>query len=160
MIVPRNKFNYSSSLHKAMMNYMPSFILHINPIIHSTRYRGERITENQIKVIMLLFHKGKTSPGTISFMLNIQKGSLTGVLKSLRAMDMIQRVQIDGDERSYIVSLTGTGFDFVYYHRSECDRRMERLFSEMKDDEKNTIESGLSALTRYLDTRGKNDERP
>ena len=155
----QNKIVYSSSLHEALMDYMPYFILHIDPIIHSARFQGERITENQIKVIMALYHGGTSSPGIISRVLNIQKGSLTGVLKSLRAAGLIHRELIDGNERSYKVSLTGTGYEFVSHHLSECDSRMESLFNEIKDDEKNTIESGLRAFTNYLEIRGGNNER-
>jgi len=150
----------SLSLYDVIIDLMPAFVLNIDPIFHSARFSGERITDYQIKVVMLLFHHGDAKPGFISRTMNIQKGSLTGVLKSLRSSGMIGRRRIDGNDRSYFVSLTEKGKDFVEHHLLECQRDINRLFEDMKADEKRAVTSGLQILTHYLGKIGERDERP
>jgi DNA-binding MarR family transcriptional regulator len=150
----------SPGLYDVIVDLMPAFILNIDPIFHSARFRGERVTDYQIKVVMLLFHHGDAKPGFISRTMNIQKGSLSGVLKSLRSSGLVERRQIDGNDRSYFVSLTERGKDFVEHHLLECQRDINRLFEDIKEDEKRAVTTGLQILTRYLGKIGEPDERP
>jgi DNA-binding MarR family transcriptional regulator len=150
---------YSSNLHKLILEYMPFFIRQIDPIVHQAGFGDVKLTDHQFKVIMLLNHRGPSSPGLISRMLNIQKGSLTAVLKTLRAADLIYRRQIEGNERSYLVDLTVGGREFVKHHLLECDRQFGELFAEMGDEERNVVEKGLSTLNRYLELKGADYER-
>lgn len=150
---------YTATLHKLIVDYMPFFIRQIDPIVHRAEFQDERLTDYQFKVIMLLNHRGSSSPGFISRMLNIQKGSLTAVLRSLKKSGLIQREQIDGNDRSYLVDLTESGRDFVARHLAECDRRFAELFSEISDSDRKTVETGLETLNRYLESRGAQNER-
>jgi DNA-binding MarR family transcriptional regulator len=156
----RNESVESLSLYDVIIDLMPAFVLNIDPIFHSARFRGERVTDYQIKVVMLLFHHGDAKPGFISRTMNIQKGSLTGVLKSLRSSGLVERLQIDGNDRSYFVSLTEKGKDFVEHHLLECQQDINRMFEDMKADEKRAVTTGLQILTRYLCKNGERDERP
>lgn len=138
---------------------MPFFIRQIDPIVHRADSQEEPLTDYQFKVVMLLNHRGSSSPGFISRMLNIQKGSLTAVLRSLRKSGLIQREQIDGNERSYLVDLTESGRDFVVRHLVECDRRFGELFADITDSDRKAVEVGLETLNRYLERRGEQNER-
>lgn len=146
-----------SILYESIMDLMPQFVLHIDPIVHSSRFRGMRINDNQVKVLMMLYHAGKVSPGFITHHLNIQKGSLTGVLRSLRRKELIVREDVEGDERSYCVALSKLGKEFIVHHITECRKETGMLFDEMKEADQHQVKQGLETLIRYLKTRGGSD---
>jgi DNA-binding MarR family transcriptional regulator len=135
----------------SLMDFIPQFILHIDPIVHHTEHEGRRITENQIKVIMMLHYTREASPGHISDVLNIPKGSLTTVLRSLRQDGFVSRRMNALDERSYTVTLTGKGSRFVEFHVGRCHEQLDRLFSEMNDSELLAAREGFQQTTQYLE---------
>lgn len=61
----------------SIMDFIPQLILHIDPIVHHTEREGRRMTENQIKVIMMLHYTREASPGHISDVLNNPKDHTT-----------------------------------------------------------------------------------
>lgn len=143
-----------SILYESIMALMPQFVLHVEPIVHQSRFRGMRMRENHVKVMMLLHHTGKASPGFITHHLNIQKGSLTAVLRNLRHKGLIEREALENDERSYRVFITETGEEFVTEHMAVCEQQIGTVFGEMDSGEKQQVEKGLDILTRYLRSLG------
>ena len=143
-----------SILYERIMDFMPQFILHVDPVVHQAQFRGMRLNENQIKVMMMLHHAGKASPGFITHHLNIQKGSLTAVLRNLRHKGLIGREAVDGDERTYRVFPTEEGKEFIAEHMNECERRLGDMFRDMDHEERENVERGLNLLTRYLKSVG------
>ncbi|MDF1567276.1 MAG: MarR family transcriptional regulator [Spirochaetaceae bacterium] len=136
-----------------LMDFIPQFILHIDPIVHHTEHEGRRMTENQIKVIMMLHYTREANPGDISDVLNIPKGSLTTVLRSLRQDGFVSRRMTPLDERSYNVMLTDKGSRFVEFHVGKCHEQLDRLFSEMNDSELLAAREGFMHMTQYLERR-------
>ena len=154
------EWEFDVPLHGAIMDLIPQIVLHVDPIVYAGEFRGMKISDYQIKVLMLLHHAGKASPGFISRHLNIQKGSLTAVLKSLRKLEMIVREEVDGDERSYRVSLTDLGREFVEQHQNRCDKGFGELLDGMGEEDRNEAKNGLRVLIRHLEARGESHERP
>ena len=151
--------DYSSPLHETLLEFLPQFYRFINPIIHVAEYKGHRMTEYQIKVIMFLSMQGASTPGEISRTLDIQKGSLTGVLKSLLALGLVNRNRHDHDERSYHVFLTASGRDFVRFHLDTCNSRLSELFEDIGENDRGVVENGLRTLTIYLKAKGNDPKR-
>lgn len=146
-----------SILFETIMDLMPQFVLHVDPIVHRSRYRGMRLSENHIKVMMLLHHAGEASPGFITHHLNIQKGSLTAVLRNLRSKGFVSRKSMDGDERSYKVCITTEGEEFVTWHLAECEKKLGHVFGRMDHRDRRQVSRGLDVLTKYLRKLGGPD---
>lgn len=149
----------ASALNEALLDFLPQFYRLINPIVNTSEYEGRRLTEHQIKVIMLLSLRGASSPGEISQALNIQKGNLTGVLKVLMASGLVARRKDEGDERSYRVFLTAAGEEFVRLHRQASHVKLSELFSAMAEPDRKLAEQGLRIVTTYLKSEGNDNER-
>ncbi len=97
-------------LEQSIVFLMRYFVVHINPILHRTSYQGRSFSEYEIIVPMALSLMGAMRPTDLSRDLCIEKGSMTSILKRLRDMGLIERVEIPNNERSYRVRLTEAGF--------------------------------------------------
>jgi DNA-binding MarR family transcriptional regulator len=130
--------------------FMRYFIAHINPVLHRTRYGDRSYTEHEIIVTMALHVVGPTRPSDLSRGLSIEKATMTSVLRRLRDLQLIERRDIPGDERSYLVALTPAGRDFVRHLEAQRRRGFERLFGAMAADEIAAAVKGIDLITGYL----------
>ena len=137
-------------LDQSVTAFMRYFIAHINPILHRTRYGGRSYSEHEIIVTMALSVVGPMRPSGLSRGLSIEKGSMTSVLRRLRDLQLIERRDIPGDERSYLVALTPAGRDFVGHLEAQRRRGFERLFAAMAPDDAVAAAKGVDLITGYL----------
>ena len=143
-------------LEQSIVYLMRYFVVHINPILHRTSYRGRSFSEYEIIVPMALSLMGAMRPTDLSRDLCIEKGSMTSILKRLREMAMIERVEIPNNERSYLVQLTEEGRAFVRHLEAQRSSEFRRLFAEMSDDEAKTVARGIDRLADYLQKHEEN----
>lgn len=129
---------------------MRYFLPHINPVLHRTRYGGRNYLEYEIIVIMALQAIGPTRPSGLSRGLSVEKGTMTSVLRRLRDLQLIERRDIPGDERSYLVALTPAGRDFVRHLEAQRRRGFERLFAAMAPDDAALAAKGVDLIAGHL----------
>jgi DNA-binding MarR family transcriptional regulator len=137
-------------LDQSVTAFMRYFLAHINPILHRTQYRGRSYSELEIIVTMALSVVGPMRPGGLSRGLSIEKGTMTSVIRRLRELRLIERREIPGDERSYLVALTPAGGDFIRHLEAQRRRGFERLFGAMAADEIAAAVKGVDFITDYL----------
>jgi DNA-binding MarR family transcriptional regulator len=130
--------------------FMRYFIAHINPILHRTRYGGRNFTEHEIIVTMALHVVGPSRPGDLSRGLSIEKATMTSVLRRLRDLQFIERRDIPGDERSYLVALAPAGRAFVRHLGDQRRRGFERLFAAMAPEDAAAAAKGLDLIAGCL----------
>ena len=151
---------FSEPMYKAIMDFLPVFHRVIHPVVNRAEVGERKLLENHIKIIAVLCFENKPlTPGRISRIIGIQKGSLTRMMNSLEELKLIERCSKKENERSYSVSLTPEGFSFFSDHNKYCDRRFAEIFSEMNDEDKNKVYTGLDILNRYLSDKGFEDEK-
>jgi DNA-binding MarR family transcriptional regulator len=75
---------------------------------------------------------------------------MTSVLRRLRDLRIIERRDVPGDERSYLVALTPTGRDFVRHLEAQRRRGFERLFAAMAPAAAAAAVKGVDLITGYL----------
>jgi DNA-binding MarR family transcriptional regulator len=130
--------------------FMRYFVVHINPILHRTLYRGRSYSEHEIIVSMGLGVVGALRPTDLSRGLAIDKGTLTSVLRRLRGLGLVERRDLPGDERSYIVALTDEGRAFVAHLDHQRRERFRVLFVDMDAEEIAAAARGFDLLTAHL----------
>ena len=137
-------------LDQSVVGFMRYFIAHINPVLHRTRYGDRSFTEHEIIVTMALHVVGPTRPSELSRGLSVEKATMTSVLRRLRALQIIERRDIPGDERSYLVALAPAGRAFVRHLDDQRRRGFERLFGAMAPDAAVVAAKGLDMIASYL----------
>jgi DNA-binding MarR family transcriptional regulator len=130
--------------------FMRYFLVHINPILHRTRYRGRNYSEYEIIVCMALHIAGPARPGDLSRGLSIEKATMTSLLRRLRELQLIARRDVPGDERSYLVALTPVGGEFVRHLEAQRRRGFEQLFGAMAPGAAAAAAKGLDLIAGYL----------
>jgi len=137
-------------LDRSVYAFMRYFIAHINPVLHRTRYGDRNFTEHEIIVTMALHVVGPARPSDLSRGLSVEKATMTSVLRRLRELQFIERRDIPGDERSYLVALAPAGRAFVRHLDEQRRRGFERLFGAMAPDAAAAAAKGLDLITGYL----------
>jgi DNA-binding MarR family transcriptional regulator len=137
-------------LDASLDRFMRYFLVHINPILHRTEYRGRSYSEYEIIVVMALGHVGPTRPIGLSKGLKIEKGTLTSLIRRLRELGLVTKRSIPGDERSYLVALTAAGRAFRQHLDRQRHRQMRALFAAMDPEQIVAVARGFDLLSAYL----------
>ena len=143
-------FEIVDTLANSFDHFMRPFLVRINPILHGTVWRGKRFTESHIIVMMAVRLNNPLSPSELSRALRMQKGSLTTIIRNLCQFRMIERQDTPGDERSYRLTITSTGLDFVEHMAKQRRAGFRQLFAEMSEPQCQQVTSALDTLINYL----------
>lgn len=147
---PESRFETIDALGNTFDRFMRPFLVHINPILHGTVWRGKRFTENHIIVMMAVKLTGPLSPSELSRAFRMQKGSLTTIIRNLCQFGMIERQDTPGDERSYRLVITSLGLDFVNHMAEQRQAGFRQLFVGMPEQHCQQVISALDILIDYL----------
>ncbi|MCW0001823.1 MarR family transcriptional regulator [Pararhizobium sp. YC-54] len=137
-------------LDRSISGFMRYFFVHINPILHRTEFEGRSYSDYEIIVCMALNSDGSMRPIDISRGLRLNKGSLTSVLRRLKELELIRRLDIPGDERSYRVALTAKGVQFVRHLEEQRLRMFRQLFDNMTSKDIGATARGFDLISSYL----------
>jgi DNA-binding MarR family transcriptional regulator len=83
---------------------------------------------------------------------------MTSVLRRLRNLQLIERRDIPGDERSYLVAQTPAGRAFVQHLEEQRRRGFERLFGAMAPEDAAAAAKGVDLITGYLRKMEQNND--
>lgn len=142
--------NSSKKVLDAYVDFIPFYFMYINPAIHKGSYNGVNYSENQIKVMMAMNLSPKLGPTELSTILNIQKGSLTTIIKSLIHLGLLRKEYDALDDRKYYLFSTEEGKNFVINRDQQNAQNFNKIFSEMTNDECKLIVDGFVTLKKYL----------
>ncbi len=130
---------------------MRPFLVRINPILHSTVWRGKRYAENHIIVMMAVRLASPLSPSELSRAVGMQKGSLTTIIRSLCQSGLVERQDTPGDERSYRLQITATGLEFSEHMAAQRRAGFRELFADLPEAQCRQIVSALDTLIDHLE---------
>ena len=139
--------------------FMRYFLVHVNPILHRTTYRGRNYSEYEIITVMALGLLGPTRPADLSLGLAIEKGTLTTVIGRLVACGHVEKHPVPGDRRSYQAALTPDGLVFKRHLDTQRRQGFQDLFAEMNAPDLAAAAHGLDLLTAYLQAKEQSDVR-
>ena len=144
------EFESIDALADSFHRFMRPFFVCINPILHSTVWRGKRFTENHIIVMMAVNLYGPLSPSELSRAFMLQKGSLTTIIRGLCQSGMIERLNSQGDERSYRLATTPVGIEFVEHMAAQRRSGFRQQFAELPEAQCREVRLAIDTLIDYL----------
>ena len=149
-----DKKNYE--LYDAFFDFMPNFYSYINPVMNSEDSKDYKFSENQVKVLMCVLIMDDPSPMMISQAMNIQRGSITAIIKSLVQQGMIMKEVDNEDERSYHLMLTEAGNVYINYKEQANRMEINALFDGLEAGEQEQMIESVKVINKYCDklTRG------
>ncbi len=137
-------------LDASLDRFMRYFLVHINPILHRTTYRGRSYSEYEIIVAMAVSVVGPLRPVDLNRGLRIEKGTLTSVIRRLGGLGLMAKRAIPGDERSYRVALTPAGRRFIRHLKRQRLGALQSLFAGMDGEAVAAATRGFDLLAGYL----------
>lgn len=146
----KNAFQSTDDLADSFDRFMRPFLVRINPILHSTVWRGKRFAENHIIVMMAVRLASPLSPSELSRAVGVQKGSLTTIIRSLCQSGLVERQDTPGDERSYRLVITPAGLEFADHMAAQRRAGFRELFDGLPELQCQRIVSALDTLIDYL----------
>ena len=147
---PENALQSTDELADCFDRFMRPFLVRINPILHSTVWRGKHFAENHIIVMMAVRLASPLSPSELSRAVGMQKGSLTTIIRSLCQSGLIERQDTPGDERSYRLVITPAGLEFADHMAAQRSAGFRELFANLPEPRCQEIVSALDTLIDYL----------
>lgn len=148
--IPENDFESIDALADTFHRFMRPFFERINPILHSTVWRGKRFAEKHIVVVMAVDMYGPLSPSELSRAFRLQKGSLTTIIRGLCQSGMIERQNAEGDERSYRLTTTPLGAEFVEHMADQRRAGFRKQFACLPEAQRHEVRLALDTLVKYL----------
>ena len=136
-------------------NFLKTFYMNINPIINFKTWKGHKLRENHIKILMILDIEGEATPSFLSNVLYVQKGSLTTLIRSLVRMNLITKVFSKENERSYKLKLTNEGKSFVAYSTNDNLASFSELLDSLSDADMKLVIRGFNALNKCLENNSQ-----
>ena len=148
-----------AGLEASFDRFMRYFLVHVNPVLHRTTYRGRSYSEYEIITIMALGLVGPMRPADLSQGLAIEKGTLTTVIGRLTACGHVEKRPVAGDRRSYRAELTANGQAFKRHLDIQRRQGFEDLFAGMAATDLAAAAHGLDLMTAYLQRKEQSDVR-
>ena len=136
-------------LDASLDRFMRYFLVHINPILHRTEYRGRSYSEYEIIVVMALGLVGSTRPVDLSRALSIEKGTMTSLIRRLRGLGLVEarhrrrRAQLSG-------GADGCRTEVQAASEEQRHRELRALFAAMDGEEIVAAARGFDLLSAYL----------
>ncbi len=147
-----NKKKNISSIVRLMHNLMLSAKAHDpHPWLHL------ELTREQMRVIFLLFFKGRASPGEVAGSFGVPKANVTSVIDRLVGKGLVSRQENPQDRRGYILSLTDEGKRQVEKLWEMRIARFERTLDGMTEEALDSLRRGLEAFIRVLKEESETD---
>jgi len=143
-------FDSIDALADTFHRFMRPFFERINPILHSTVWRGKRFAEKHIVVVMAVDMYGPLSPSELSRAFKLQKGSLTTIIRGLCQSGMLERQNAEGDERSYRLTTTLLGAEFVEHMADQRRAGFRHQFALLPETQRHEVRLALDTLVKYL----------
>ncbi|TCL62271.1 MarR family transcriptional regulator [Hydrogenispora ethanolica] len=111
-----------------------------------------RCNKNQKRALFILHEKGRVTPSELGRALDLQKATLTSLVDSLAAHNLVRREPDPADRRKTWLELTEAGSEYVRMKKAAYDRYFAGRFAAVSEAE---IEESLLSLKRLVDIMGK-----
>ncbi len=116
-----------------------------------TPWVGLDLTREQLRIVFLIHHREKLSPGEVADALGVSKANVTGVINRLVVKGLVSRRENPADRRGYILSLTEKGRRQVERLQELHTEKMAGVLGKMPDEAVAGLLKGLTALLKALE---------
>ncbi len=140
-----------SSTENPMMLIFSLFPTLIRSVLHGFESEyGNRagLNHTQVKTLLHIYNKGSSPMSDICRHVSLEKGSMTSVVDTLLANDLVQRNHDEADRRKVLVSLTETGKSTAKQCSDDVSRYICKKLSVLSEDEKKQFWNSLTTLDK------------
>lgn len=129
---------------------LPLFYQHFRPILQKDTASEYKLSGNQIKMLMILYLKGKQTPTNMGIFMDMPKGSLTSIIDSLEELHLLNREPHYSDRRKTILSITEKGEKYITEKKEENIKDLGILFNHLPDEEVKQFVESLKTVSEIV----------
>lgn len=140
-----------NTIQNPMMLIFSLFPTLIRSVLHGfeSEYGNKAgLNHTQVKTILYIYNKGPSPMTDICHHVSLEKGSMTSVVDTLLAHELVQRNQDVSDRRKVLVSLTETGKSTAKQCSDDVSRYICMKLSILSEDEKKQFWNSLTTLEK------------
>ncbi|QVK19405.1 MarR family transcriptional regulator [Mycoplasmatota bacterium] len=133
-----------------------SLIREINSKLNSSiknELKETGLTVPQIMVIKLLFNHNRLKVSEISKEMSLVNSTVSGIIDRLEKQDIVRRIRSEEDRRIVYIELSSKGEEIVDEHKVIIKNFFNDTFSNISNEEIDTILNGLQTLKSFLNKK-------
>lgn len=109
-----------------------------------------RLNKNQKRAILMISKKQGITSAELGRCLDLRKSSLTSLINSLAALNLVERKAADTDRRKVFIYLTGEGQEYLGQMMERYGKMFQDRFSKLPEEEIDDCLKGMKAVTATL----------
>ena len=133
----------------------PGFqIIHFAEIIArmmNTLHKDKELSAKQLYYINLIAQKGETTVTELSKQLNISKPSVTGIISRFVDKQIVVKVSLMSDRRSYLIKLSEKGMNIQRKYQRLQDEVFNKITNVITHQEMQTLLKLTSKISKHLE---------
>lgn len=126
-------------------------VVHATGMGDATAWAKLDLTMQQMKVIMMLEHKGEMPVSALAESLNVSLPSMTGIVDRLVQNELVERVPSPTDRRVILLRCTEKARDIFDGLFQSAFIRFQEVMSGLKSTDREMISIGLRLLSEAYD---------
>jgi DNA-binding MarR family transcriptional regulator len=109
---------------------------------------SSHLTLSQLRILMLLSHKGNVSAGELARLLGVGLATLSGMVDRLVVLDLVTRTEDLRDRRVRRIGLSRSGAELISSIVTAGAEKQRRLLSRLSAQELITVADAMDTLIR------------
>ncbi len=142
----------------AVPHYMMRFAHHLLKSFKNSTGEKYNLNRTQFRTLILLKRRGSLTMSDLVAHLNIEKGSMTSVVDSLIAADLVFRERSENDRRCVITSLTPRGRALALDLDEQLKRHIQNKLEQLGKERADALLGMMDLIRDSLDIWENNNE--
>jgi DNA-binding MarR family transcriptional regulator len=151
----KNDFSSFRELRENMNRLMSCFIKNVK----TPTSQQLNLNASQIQVILLLMKYKNQKMSDLTKHTNVVKSSMTNIIDSLEALQLVKRIRNKDDRRIVFVGLTDKGEDLANNLRKAIFHLFEQKLSYISTDERQEFIESINKITFLINKMENIDEK-
>ncbi len=120
-------------------------------------FRDTGLTAPQLMLIRIMAKNGKLKVTDIGTMMNLTKGTVSGIIDRLESQDILLRERSSEDKRIVYVELSEKGKNLTKTMKGTMNDYFSSLFADCSEEQMDTVIEGLKILKSIVDNLDSED---
>lgn len=120
-------------------------------------FRDTGLTAPQLMLIRIMAKNGKLKVTDIGTMMNLTKGTVSGIIDRLESQDILLRERSSEDKRIVYVELSEKGKNLTKTMKGTMNDYFSSLFADCSEEQMDTVIEGLKILKSVVDNLDSED---
>lgn len=117
----------------------------------SNEFRNTRLTIPQLMVVRILAKHKRLKVSEIGEMMNLTKGTISGIIDRLEKQEIILKIRSKEDKRIVYVELAENGKNLALEMKDTMGDYFDSIFSKCSEEDMKKIFEGLALLKSIVD---------